>query len=215
MISQFNNHYISGVAETESQKKLCHRVRYNVYVEQQGFEPPNKELEERDGLDAQAHHKLICFKNGTPIATSRLIFEQMPIFKYQAISNQLPPISHCAEISRFCVDQLKVRSIIQNIKKTSPTLARSIKFSSKMLASALMRLNMETCLKMGKTHLVGLTETSLVNKMCYLGFSIDVVGPQINHHGWRLPFVMNVEQSYSNIKQKNEDFWRFITNQPN
>jgi N-acyl amino acid synthase of PEP-CTERM/exosortase system len=209
----FYNHFVANQATTRQQVQKCHRIRYDVYCEQQGFEPVNKEKLERDGLDAQAHHNLICCgQSQTPVATSRMLFQGMPL--YSLIGNSLlPNKEYCGELSRYCVDHLKMRSIMDNVRQSNSELAFKLKkYGALLLSPALMKLNMISCLEADRPYLLGITEKRLVKKMNILGFAMEAIGPEIEYHGMRQPFLFRVEKTFDRMKKGNLDFWKFMTN---
>lgn len=211
---KFYDHFTAGQATTSKQKNQCHRVRYDVYCEQQGLlTTVNKERLERDGLDAQANHNLICYTSTqTAVATSRLLFDDMPIYTY--VDNALlPQKEHCVELSRYCVDHVKMGSIIESIKTLNPELGLKLKrLGVLVLSSALMKLNMAKCLNEGRPYLLGITEQRLIKKMNILGLTMEPIGPEVEYLGTRQPFLFSIEKTFDQMKKRNTDLWCFLTN---
>lgn len=77
--------YTPCFVSSDEDRIACYRVRYKVYVDEKGFEPPNESMLESDGFDEGALHIGIRYE-GLIVGTVRIIFH-----------------GSIGEISRFCI----------------------------------------------------------------------------------------------------------------
>ncbi|MGD8913107.1 MAG: PEP-CTERM/exosortase system-associated acyltransferase [Candidatus Thiodiazotropha sp.] len=68
LVRNFSNYFSPRYAATRHQKRFGYTIRYQVYTEELGWEPPNEKCLERDECDDYSHHCLLEHKRTGEIA---------------------------------------------------------------------------------------------------------------------------------------------------
>ncbi|MAF31241.1 MAG: hypothetical protein CMF60_03455 [Magnetococcales bacterium] len=210
----FADFFSEKFAVTPRDIRKCNKLRYNVYVKQQQFEPPNKEKVERDALDAQAFHTLITLSNGSSLATARLLKDDMPVYDY--IDHQLlPHPDECLELSRFCCDQQKLRKVIRTLSRKGEKYrnqARQIKKLAYLISPAIMRQCFAKAKELNRPYLVGITESRFIARLENEHFDIKRLGDPVKYHGIRQGFIIDIEGTLQKMNENDAHLKDFMAN---
>ncbi|MES9853003.1 MAG: PEP-CTERM/exosortase system-associated acyltransferase [Candidatus Thiodiazotropha sp. L084R] len=68
LATNFSKYFLPRYAASRHQKRFCYSIRYKVYTEELGWEPPNNSRLERDHFDNYAHHCLLEHKRTGDVA---------------------------------------------------------------------------------------------------------------------------------------------------
>ncbi len=153
-----------------------HRLRYQVYVEEFGFERPEDHPGglEIDPWDPHSIH-FVCLYHGEIIGTLRLVLDSvlgLPVTQAVAIDIQAP--SSSAEISRLAV----TREFRQR-EKADP-----------IITLGLYQAMYHESKRRGITHWYMITDNHVKNLLEAFGFRFHAVGGHFDYHGlFRRPYV--------------------------
>jgi N-acyl-L-homoserine lactone synthetase len=181
-----------------------HRLRYQVYCLERGFEPA-RDGRESDPADAFSTHALVRERaTGQAVGTVRLIAPglgdgeaRMPVC---AITGPAPwrhlPRAATAEISRFALSK-RVRA--------------EHGVSDSLLRLFLMRGVVALSGRLGLTHWCALMEPCLLRLLRASGISFQPVGAPVDHHGLRLPVMGVIGEVLGQMAREKPLVWDFVT----
>lgn len=203
-VRAFESEYQVIFADNPELLEQVHRIRYQVYCEEFGFEKaaehsPGQEIDE---FDAFSHHYLIKHKaSDSCVGTIRMVRprkgypESLPIAKHflHAITSEgCHPVLGCnsekAEIGRLAVLKEFRNQTLQNNDlparlKTIPIVVTALYLA----VAAECRLNPQ----LQYAYLV--VEPRLARHLKTLGICFEQIGPVMDFRGNRAPFVMQRE----------------------
>lgn len=215
-------------ADTPELREQAHRLRYQVFcIENQGYEDPasHPDKQESDRYDGHATHTLLVYKpTQTAIGTVRTIFANHSAldqsFPLQNLSSH--PALHTAdyvakgcEISRLCISRelrTKIKDDLSHKRHhlglNDPSLMRAA------LAIAPIGL-IRGCFEMALSHNVlncyGIMEPHHLAKLVKGGLLHKRLGENINYHGERTPFMMNILETLDNAVTHHRDVWNIVS----
>jgi N-acyl-L-homoserine lactone synthetase len=181
-----------------------HRLRYQVYCLERGFEPA-RDGRESDPADAFSAHVLVRDRaNGRPVGTVRLIAPalargaaRMPVCEIAGGETwHHLPYAETAEISRFALSK-RVRA--------------ESGVSDSLLRLLLMRGIVALSGRLGLTHWCALMEPCLLRLLRASGIRFQPVGAPVDHHGLRQPVVGVIAEVLRRIAHEKPLIWDFIT----
>lgn len=231
----FRDYFDLVLATTEALKNSAYALRYRVYCVETGFEQAElfPDGMEKDEYDIHAEHYLVRHRDtGLFAATARLILpnindinQPFPVEKHCHLGNisllENIPRTQIAEVSRFCVsEQFKRREGERNtlagigphklkafLSDTANT-KRALPYITLALISCIIRMGLDHNI----THLYVFIEPSFARLLRFLGIELVPVGPLIDYHGKRQPYIIHVPSSMSRIKNRNIGAWEILTN---
>ena len=225
------------LADTPEKVEDAHRIRYKVFCEEhEGYERPedHKNGLELDTYDDQADHALLIFKpEQKTIGTVRVIrpneskphesFPMQKICNSQYLHDTMYINSSC-EFSRLCISN-EIRGRIKDDLKTK---SNAFKFGfnstfkpyerpllSKALGTAPLGLisgAFDLTVKQHMLNVFGIMEPKYINRLEKAGLVHQQIGPEIEYHGRRTPFLCNVLEVLENAADKAPEFWSVVSN---
>jgi len=232
----FHRHLEANTAINGELKKDAHRVRYNVYCEERGFEDEAKfpDRMERDEFDSESVHAVVRHKASKyPVGVVRLVLPNkkaperpFPIethfgdrFEEKIIKKFNFSRYNIAEVSRFAVSKQslglihgKLISEIQYNRSSRSTRNSSdpkhlLPHISLGLIAMLFVISKENNVK----YWYAAMEPSLSRLLTRLGIKFTPIGPIMDYHGRRQPMIANVNDLLENIQRSRKDFYKLIT----
>ena len=219
-------------ATTPEQLEEVHRIRYQVYVLERGFEDPNDHPDglEWDEFDPHSQHCLLIHKpTGMAAGTVRLVLPDKNApecsFPVQHVCQDpllkdptLFPVLTTGEISRFSISkQFRRRQtdgaypnvLDGNVDKKpeSGDMRRIIPHMTLGLMEALVRMSVQNQV----TYLCAAMERQLLRLLSRMGIFFDPIGPPVDHHGIRQPCYRNILELLNQVKDEHVDVWEVIT----
>ena len=176
--------------------------------------------------DKHADHALLIYKpTGKAIGTMRVIFADEKnwhsSFPLQSLCSS--PYLHdesyvknACELSRMCVSK-EFRDYIR--KNNGADFQSNFSFYEKPLIKnvlsmapfGVVRGAMEVAMKRGIYNILGVMETRHMNRLQSAGLVLEQIGPEMQYHGTRVPFIGNFLDSYENTIIKKHDIWSILT----
>lgn len=193
-------------AETGSARREAQRLRYLVYCQERGFEPPPVGADfESDEFDERAHHLILRRRSDrSVVGTARLIPGKrehhatcFPMQRYcdSALFRDLP-IESLGEISRLAI---------------SKQMRRDTSASEAALRLGLMQGILGLSRELGLTHWCALMERSLLRLLQATGIHFAPLGPFVECSGLRQPSVAAIDISLASGRRQCPEFYNFLT----
>ncbi|MDY0131684.1 MAG: PEP-CTERM/exosortase system-associated acyltransferase [Desulforegulaceae bacterium] len=214
--SQQYGNFRFGIVDDENIKKDTFKMRYEVYVEEFGFE---KKDDHQDGLETdefenEAIHIACLNKSDSVVGTIRLVLNSPKGFPIEAIPNltfvrKKPDKDKIAEVSRLTVSKdlrrrkedgaYGIESYLT--KKEGGILPDDGKIPKEMLGRknpiiilGLCQIMYHESKRNGITHWYMITEDKLFFALRKYGFIFHPIGEKIFYHGWRTPYLGIVDE---------------------
>jgi N-acyl-L-homoserine lactone synthetase len=191
------------LADTPDQIREAHRLRYQVYCLERGFEEGRNEME-WDEYDAFARHAIVRLREtGQVVGSVRLILPDRGAgshgFPIQRVCDpglfRSVPMATTGEVSRFA-------------------LAKQIRGSSRtnsLLRLALIRGAVWLSSEAHHTHWLAVMEPTLLRLLRATGLKFDPLGPLVDYHGVRQPAVAELVPVLARLAIEQPAVWEFVT----
>lgn len=209
----FNEYFELLPALDDASREEVFRIRYEVYCRDLGWEPLRADGLERDVFDEHSVHCLLRHRtSGEPVGCTRLILadETHP-------GELLPVESSCAEVldrsiidpaalPRRTVAEVSRLAVMRNFRQRKGESQAAVAMSDEDFqprgpqsrfpfipvglyfgAAAIAR-------KLGREHVLVLTEPRLATHFSRIGFNIQPIGGLIEHRGLRAPSLFLTSQ---------------------
>jgi N-acyl amino acid synthase of PEP-CTERM/exosortase system len=220
--SNFHRHLDAELALNDGQRTEAHRLRYDVYCRDRGYENPDKfpDRLEKDEFDNNSVHALVRHKSSDQAAgVVRLVFtdhlnpeKPLPIEMHcgdtfdRAVLDQFEfSRGNIAEVSRFAVSSRFMagagikRSAEDDSSRFFPHISLGL-IAMLFVASAHHQI----------THWYAVMEPSLSRLLSRSGIEFTPIGPVVDYHGKRQPMIAKVDDLLCNVYQKRYDFFKLI-----
>jgi N-acyl amino acid synthase of PEP-CTERM/exosortase system len=200
----FDRQYQAVLADTPAARRLHHRVRFQVYCMETGFEEAQNfpDHEERDAWDRKSAHFLIRARaTGDWVAAARIVLPGDGLVPAEAFARIDPevrrrvPREHIGEISRLCT--------LGRYRKATPAKregADAIRFVPERrrepeLVLGLLRAAAAYSREHDIRYWYFLITPALARILTRLNIQLDKVGPLCRHRGERYPFLADLARS--------------------
>ena len=196
--------------ETREELHEAYNLRFRVYCEERAFEPEIAYPDrcERDKYDTYSIHFIAKFLptgqagGEQTIGTVRLVLNNpdgFPLEKHCILDSQSAGLinrERTAEISRFAISKNIIKSSCCDRRTVVTGLFREIYQESK---------------KTGIDYFYAVMGKGLQKLLARCGIIFFQVGPLIDYHGPRAPYISGIKHIEEGIFMKNFDLFRFIT----
>jgi len=210
--------------------KSIYRLRYQVYVNEWGFENPKDHHPdglEMDEYDVNSRHIYACSLNSNEvIGTARIIAgsgQPFPIERHFDISSFSVGAkrNQVAEISRLAISKnFRRRAIDRTIfgedgSAGSELMMNSVlrkrsfeperrKYEHELILGIYLMIYRES-LKLGLTHWYAVMARGLYVILVRWGISFEQIGPEQEYHGLRAPYVLGIRNLEEHLVRKNPE----------
>ena len=215
-------------AFTDATRKLVYRIRHEVYCEELGFEPHRADGHERDEYDRHSLHCLArTAQDLVPVGCVRLVLPRPEAPGYPLpfeVACRIHPgrdnadlgrrrRHRVAEISRFAIRSpfrrrasKKFQVLLNGNRPKGFPHFSDTPVALYLGAIALAEAN-------GIDTLFALSEPHLPRFFSRLGLASTPIGGPVQHHGLRIPSVMDVRQFLSGMNPAIRPIWQAIRNE--
>lgn len=222
IFASYNRVFEVVPANTDKLREDVFRLRYQVYVEESGFEKAEDHPGglERDAYDDHSRHALLIHrKSGLAVGAVRVVLpvpgqtDSLPIqtvCKDPAINDpDIFPVGCTGEASRFSISHItRSRKAIGSGKEfADPETQAMMPYITHGLIGAAVGIMAEEKL----THIAAVMKPSLLRVLGRVGIRFDPMGPLVEHHGKRRPAIVPVSRMLEGIRRENEGVWRIVT----
>lgn len=235
----FDDFFEAVLADDEESRDAHHRLRYEVYCRETGFESASEfpDGRERDEFDGSAAAFLVRSRvSGDWIATMRLVVGQvgeLPISQFLDPEERNATVT-AGEISRFCVSSRYRRRTSQEVR-----IARSVpSCSAKQLFAAqhessdpgsvgsllesrdpwiligLLRAVRQYTDERSISRCLFLAADSMASAVQAAGFSISEAGPEVEHRGWRRAYRFHWNAAEAGLEKRSPVVARMFGRRP-
>jgi len=207
----------------EDELKEIFKLRYKVYCEEWGFENPSEHPErlEFDEFDKHSIHFAAIEEDANQlIGTVRIILNSekgFPIERHCKIDTDLTHIKRdkIGEISRLAISKVYRRRLedhftYEAISKTYQDLHK-VPYERRRRQEIVIGLY--KCIyveskRIGLTHWYAIMGQGLFLLLQRMGIAFKSIGPEINYHGVRKPYVGHVEEMEKTLSKENPELFK-------
>ena len=223
-------------ADTPELKQEAHRIRYQVFcLENEGYEDPAAHPDgmERDEFDDNADHALLIYKPmNLAIGAVRVIkaneenwqksFPLQSLCDSRYLHDELSVKNSC-EFSRLCISKERRNLIKQEAKKLRRIFNNDDGLNLKIYEKPLLHIAMaiaplglirgafELTTKNNCLNVFGVMEPFHIKRLENAGLVHETIGPVMDYHGKRVPFLCNLLEVYENAMVNNHEIWNLVT----
>jgi N-acyl-L-homoserine lactone synthetase len=203
-LCRLRQEFVIEIADTAKSIEEAHRLRFQVYCIERGYECSTSGLE-IDEFDSHARHVILRHApTNKVVGTVRLIFptanrgeHTLPLEKLcnEGVLDDLP-LRTTAEISRFAVAKQ-----LRGIGATSAAFLRI------GLMAGILQISRDS----GLTHWCALMDRSLLRLLQTNAIHFQPLGPIIEHRGLRQPAYGIINAVVRQLRQQEAAIWDFVT----
>ena len=215
-------HFKYKAADAEEQKEYF-KLRYMIYVKEQGWEPENEIGIEIDKYDVHSSHFVVKDKGGVVVAGIRLIAAgrtELPIEKYFNIdveNKKLYKRHEIAEVSRFCIakeyrrriEDLQYNDYRVYLKKADEN--KKIIQRSPTLLFGLWKIMYQYSKIANIKYWYMELEPMLANSLINAGINLEKIGEPKDYHGKRSPYFINLGLSGRELECHNPVLFKWMS----
>ena len=220
-------------AESEDFKRAIYRLRYQIYVEEFGFERPE---DHPNGLDIDQYDPYsvyVAALDGTEevIGTARLVLHSEYGFPIEHTGCTLqypgekPPPECTAEVSRLAIaptyrrraedGQYGVESYIKVgeggvLPDSGPMPARYERRQRPVIVLGLVGSLWRASQSLGLTHWYMIAEQKLWHAMYRFGLLFHQIGEPVDYHGMRVPYMASLAEAEAHLKHTNPSLYEMF-----
>lgn len=217
--SHFSTYFESDVSNSDESKEASFSIRHNVYAEELKLEPVTRDMLETDAFDSHSFHCLIkhrvsnIFAGTVRIIQSRNDSERLPIEVYceDSITEDKYHPKHFArhdivEISRLAVPAQFRKRQMDNFDGAAVGAINESTYSEMELrcfpfiAVGLYLTASAVLIKNNVEHCYVMVEPRLARSMRLVGLQFEQIGPVVDYHGQRAPFLINPMRVPNNLR---------------
>jgi N-acyl amino acid synthase of PEP-CTERM/exosortase system len=216
------------VANTPELLRESYRLRYQVYCVEHQFLDPEKNpggLERDEHDDHSAHAILRHRATGAVVGTVRLVLHRpgatsgsLPfhaVCKHPALRDpNFMPLEATAEFSRFAISKMFRRRIDDGTycrgydpKELFGDPRRVIPH----ITLGLMTMTLRLALPNNVRFVCAVMDPALLRLLSRFGIHFQLLGAQVDYHGWRQPCYAAVPTLLAGIEAERPDVWDVIT----
>ena len=215
-------------ANTPELLREAHRLRYQVYCVENNFEDPaqNPGGLERDKYDSHSVHALLLHRASRMIVgTMRLVLHKpgvrhgcLPFHNVcghpRLLDPDFLPFETTAELSRFAISKQFRRRINDGTYGQAydpDELVGTGRRAIPHIALGLMTMALQFGIHRRIEHVCAVMEPALLRLLSRFGIHFELLGPQIDYHGWRQPCYAKVETLLAGVEAERIDVWEVMT----
>ena len=188
--------------ETEDELNEAYKLRFKVYCQERDFEPETAfpEQIEIDEYDAYSIHFIAKIGLET-VGTLRLILDNPNGF----------PIEKCCRLNGYDKHLKKDKTAEFSRFAISKEIVKSTGSDRREIVLGLFRQAYQESKNLGINYFYAVMARGLQKLLNKCGVIFIQVGPLIDYHGLRAPYVSGIKAIEESMFMKNIDLFRFIT----
>lgn len=210
------------LAKNEEDVAEAHRLRYLVFCEEnEGFEKPadNPGGLESDDFDRQADHVLLVYRaTNMVVGTLRVIRpgadcwqEAFPMQRICDSGNLADKtfVMNACELSRLCISTTRRMLLREHlISRRHSGLERSkINLMMSLAPLGLIGGAFDLAVGNGFSNVLGVMRKTNIARLQRAGLVTRNLGPKVEYHGLRQPFMANIPETFANGLRHNSNAW--------
>ncbi len=227
-VSGFTFRVVDGRGNNSELYEAIFRLRYQVYVDEWGFEKPADHPDglEKDRYDQYSRHFYACAgSEDEVIGTARIILSSdltLPIlenFSFYENFKKIPGQS-VAEISRLAIskdfrrraidsvmfnkDKIHAKDLGSHQKGLEEIVVERRKCEHELVQGIYLSVYRE-CIMLGLTHCYAVMARGLYVILSRWGICFEQIGPEKKYHGVRAPYVLSIKALEETLEKKNPE----------
>jgi N-acyl amino acid synthase of PEP-CTERM/exosortase system len=205
----------------ESELRALYQLRYKSYCEEWGFERPEDHPEglEHDEFDKYAVHFVATTNHNSPIGTIRLILNSakgFPVERHCRIDEDLSFLDRdkIGEISRLAISKQYLRRANDRFMydariEYEPKVVTIPNDRRKQneIVCGLYKCVYRESKERGLTHWYAAMSKGLYILLKRLGIVFTPIGPEVDYHGPRIPYVGSIEEIEREVARVNPELY--------
>lgn len=220
-----------GKVKAEELLKALYRLRYQIYVEELGFEKPQDHPKgyETDAYEPMSIHFAALNESDDVIGTLRLILHSEKGFPIEHAADLTflgvkPKPYQIAEISRLAVSKMYRRrqkdgifDVESYLKKSRGGMLRNNGTPPDLrqrpwpvIVLGLYQAMYHEAKRRGITHLYLITKKKLFVALQKCGFHFKQIGKPVEYHGIRIPYLGIVEEMEKKLKSDHPEMLKVL-----
>ncbi|MCB9964696.1 MAG: GNAT family N-acetyltransferase [Rhodospirillales bacterium] len=237
MFELFETLFEVRIARTEKEIKDALGVRFLVFCkENEGYEDPNQHRDRmetdirphvprEEQYDRRAEHIVVYYKapdgEKIPCAVARLILpnqnnllNSFPTQKLWDTPLLKTPtfIEKTGEMSRYSRSKIVEEYIRETyVRKFNPISQKLFNDGYKMITLGLLRAGMEAAMNNGIMNLVNVMTPPNIRILEKKGLVVEDKGQAVEHHGTRVPFLLNIANTLTHARETNYGIWKVVS----
>jgi N-acyl amino acid synthase of PEP-CTERM/exosortase system len=195
-------------AVTPEDLELVYKLRYQVYGVERGFLGPEDASEGRecDEFDAHSIHFLAVDAQGTPIGTVRLVLNSQkgfPINQHCVFTEDIASLSaQSAEISRLAISKVFRKEAGGVLVDQAGSVSVDGVNRQCIVLMSLLRAMYQATKELGIEYWQVAMERSLFVLLKRQGMIFRAIGPEVDYHGRRTPYLVRIEDIEHSVVAK-------------
>ena len=222
----YAKHFEIIPADTQDLKELAYLLRFQVYVQEHGFEKAENHPGERevDEYDERSMHILLRHRtSGIVVGTARMVLPNVDgptnSFPVQAISSH--PLMQDASVATHATEFSRLAISRERLKRCHVGSARANSKISQMLAKqltpylsvGLIAGIFELSAEHGYPIVLAIMEPFMVRNLSKIGLDLPFVDAPVEYHGLRHPCAIpSLHDTCAAMKKKDRAAWEIVTN---
>lgn len=210
------------IARNGQQAAEAHRLRYLVFCEENaGFEDPadNAGGLESDEFDRQSDQVLLVYKPAnTVIGTLRVIKPEerhwQTAFPMQQLCDaaclrQRARVMDSCELSRLCISSTRRKFMKDHLNRNGNfgLDRRQVNLVTSLAPLGLIGGAFDLAVRQGLSNVLGVMRDKNIARLQQAGLVTRNLGPRVDHHGPRQPFMANIPETFANGLTHNSNAW--------
>lgn len=224
----FNFEVVEDQVDNAQLLEAIHRLRYQVYVKEWGFEDPADHPEglEKDAYDQRSRHIYVYTgSQHNVIGTARIILPSHSLLPLQEVfdtedSFLADPAYKVAEISRLAISKEYRRRAVDRVifsgeggnlgeveerEALEAAMGKERRKCEHELIRGIYLLIYRESLKLGLTHWCAVMARGLYILLLRWGIPFEQIGPAREYHGLRAPFALSIRTLEKVMSKKNPE----------
>ncbi len=219
-------------ADTDDIREKIYRLRYQVYVEEFGFEKPedNPGARETDDYENHSIHLAALNRADDVVGTVRLVLHSKKGFPIEQafpirFPGEKPPPWKIAEISRLAVSRVYRRrredgqyGVEPYLEKTErgtipdrdPVPGNYRKRRVPAIVLGLYQAMYHESKRLGLTHWYMITDNNVLNTFKRFGFKFYPIGEPVEYHGLRTPYLGVISDIENKVMRENPPLMNLV-----
>lgn len=226
LLHRHNIYFETRLAEDPSLRETAHKIRYQVYCLERGFENAGEHSGglEKDAYDERSLQGILIHRpTGEAMGTVRMVLPDSAVLGGLPVGQLLAqngidladyvPMAETIEVSRFAISKnLRRRATDDKEFGGSGEGHHSERIRQGNLPClSLIQFLVRQSMHDGVRFWVAAMELKLLRMLHGMGIHFTAIGPQVMHHGLRQPCYCNVAKMLDDVRREQPEYWKVIT----